>query len=1088
MPEEAGNSTHWYSEWMKRPVGVLAWSTAVLLAGMWAITNVPLEWAPHVELPRITIFASWPGSSPRSMERYVTSPIERAVQQVPGTEKIESFSHEGSASITVSVHDEADLGLYVAQLNEQLTMLRDLLPDRVTPQLTKLIPQELKDEQGFISLQLVGPLPSDELRKLADRTVKTKLRSISGIAEVEVIGGTQREILISLDPKKLSTYGLGPDEVSNRIRQELTDDAFGRLQGKGKSALLFRSSLDASHKLNDLVLAEGVPGRDRLQLRDVATITPGPAPVRSISRIDGEPVITMRIDRARASHMIEVAELVHELVAELRTELPQGVRLLVQEDRSEEIREQLDDVTKRGGLGLILVLFVLLFMLKSIRATIIVVFSVGVSLSMAFLLLGPLGLTLNLLTIAGLVLVFGLLVDNAVVVVEQLQLHQGEGAEWKALQSVWLPLVGGTASTIVVMLPLIYLSGELKDLFLPFGILVALTMTASLVTAALVVPVAGKYLPPPQPQLARKRKMRRWVAAPYKLAARFPKITLALLILALGVPIWKIPKTLTAPNTRDVDVSAPHIRLATLYNDVMDWGPMVTFREWIDPATGGVMRKFIREVSFGTGWNWEARPEVSVRMTFPPGHPIERADSLMASFENTALASPSVFRTILDVREESATLRVQINQESLSTGEPYEMRERLISQAVNVGGLYIYVGGLVQEGYSSGFGGGSNGVRLEAVGTNYEDLDILIKNFTKHIQGRSRRVAGVDGNSTRYGGFQQARQVLTFTWTPESEARSQVTATQVTRALSPIFRRSFPRYIDIDGDVQIPMRIEVAGAMYRDVDRVIQQPFAINDSLDIQLASLAEYRIEERPSTIQRENQQYKRFISVDFRGPSQMASEFLDAEIAAFATPVGYEIRKGSYSFFTDEVKKAFGWVVIATLILVFLVTASVFESWKLPFIVLLSVPMAGIGVAAAFIWTGANFAEGAFIGTILMIGIAVNDSILLADRYRQLKELRPHGESSLLMRLAVRERLRPMVTTTLTSVVTMLPMIAFPDDSDFWMGLAVTVIGGLTASTLLAPIVSVACVSRLRKPSKAKDGVVTKLETPALSISSDS
>ncbi len=142
------------------------------------------------------------------------------------------------------------------------------------------------------------------------------------------------------------------------------------------------------------------------------------------------------------------------------------------------------------------------------------------------------------------------------------------------------------------------------------------------------------------------------------------------------------------------------------------------------------------------------------------------------------------------------------------------------------------------------------------------------------------------------------------------------------------------------------------------------------------------------------------------------------------------------------------------------FLVTAAVFESWKLPLIVLLSVPMAAVGVAAVFIWTGANFAEGAFIGTILMIGIAVNDSILLADRYRQLSLLRPLSDRSLLMRLAVRERLRPMVTTTLTSVVAMLPMIVFPDDSDFWMGLAVTVIGGLTASTLLAPIVSTAAV----------------------------
>jgi len=153
-----------------------------------------------------------------------------------------------------------------------------------------------------------------------------------------------------------------------------------------------------------------------------------------------------------------------------------------------------------------------------------------------------------------------------------------------------------------------------------------------------------------------------------------------------------------------------------------------------------------------------------------------------------------------------------------------------------------------------------------------------------------------------------------------------------------------------------------------------------------------------------------------------------------------------------------------MAAFFLVYLVTASVFESWKLPLIVLLSVPMAGFGLALAFVWTGDNFAEGALIGTILMVGISVNDAILLTDRYRQLRELRTHGRSSVLMRLAVRERLRPMITTTLTTIVAMLPMIVFPDNSDFWLGMSTSVVGGLSASTILGPIIAVSCCSMQR------------------------
>jgi len=155
---------------------------------------------------------------------------------------------------------------------------------------------------------------------------------------------------------------------------------------------------------------------------------------------------------------------------------------------------------------------------------------------------------------------------------------------------------------------------------------------------------------------------------------------------------------------------------------------------------------------------------------------------------------------------------------------------------------------------------------------------------------------------------------------------------------------------------------------------------------------------------------------------------------------------------------------VFLGTIFLVFLITAAVFESWRLPLVVLLSVPMAALGVAVGFLWTEANFAEGAFIGVVLLVGISVNDSILLTDRYRQLRRLRPTTSSALLARLAVRERLRPMWTTTLTSVAAMLPLLIFPDEGHFWMGLAVTVVGGLLASTLLAPLASVALLARQR------------------------
>ncbi|MEQ9105028.1 MAG: efflux RND transporter permease subunit [Rhodothermales bacterium] len=1058
-------SFDWIERWMMRPVGVLAWSGAILLAGIWATFQVPLEWVPQVELPIVRVSAGWPGASPRAVERYVTAPIERAIQRVPGTESVESLSEEGMASLTLHVSKDVDVGLYVAQLNEQLTVLRGTLPDRVWPRLTKQIPESLRDEQGFMTVQLIAPLSLDEVRTLADRRIRPRLQSIPGMSDIEIIGGTQRELRITLNPDRLTATGIGAGEVSGRIRELLGDDAYGRLRDGSRSALLMRTSEDRIPAFRDLVLRE--TGGAQVTLKDVAAVDMEPAPVRSISRIDGQPVVTLRIDRAKGSHLIDVARDVYTALEELEADLPEGARLIVADDRSEEVRDQMNDLRWRGGAGLLLVVIVLLTMLRSVRATVVVVFSVGVSLAVAMLVMQPLGLTLNLLTIAGLVLVFGLLVDNSVVVVEQLLIRRGPRATSDALRAVWLPLVGGTLSTMSVMVPLVYLSGDLRTLFLPFGILVAVTLGASLGAAALVVPVTTRFLPVHPPPGRAGRRIRRILAWPYRQADRFPRTTVLVLLLVLGLPVWLVPERITV----DVPDTAPSARLASVYNAAFDHRAVRTTREWLDPVLGGAIRKFRNGVSFGRGWSWSPRPEVYVNMGFPPGHPIARADSLMSQFERTALASPSVERVILNVREESANMRLQFHEASLLTAEPYVLREQLIGQAVNIGGLRISVGGLVQDGYFSGVGGGISGVRLELRGPNYEDLDLLARQFARHLEGRSRRVAGVDVNADQFGRFQAARQVLRFDWSPESEERSGHSAQAVAAALAPVFRTRFPMaYADLEEDVQIPVRVLVSGADDADIADVMERPLAMGNGRELFMGEVAEYTIETRPSGVRRADQQYQRFMAVDFRGPGQMANDFVEAELAAFAVPVGYSIDMASFSFFTDEVKESFAWMILATLLLVFIVTAAVFESWRLPLVVIVSVPLSAVGVSWGFAWTGANFAEGAFIGSILMVGIAVNDSILLVDRYRQHRERRPWGNAGQLMRLAVRERLRPMVTTTLTSIVSMAPMLIYADNADFWTGLAVTVIGGLTASTLLAPVMAVALVSYIGRITHRK------------------
>ena len=244
----------WADAILNRPVALLAWAVALLVGGSWAATEVPLEWVPKVELPEVRISASWPGASPRAVERYVTAPIERAAQAVEGTARVESLSEEGRTTVTLQVGEGTALGPYVARLGERLAIAERELPHRVTPRLTKRIPEALRDEQGFMTLQLVGPQAPAALRRWADEQLAPTLRSLPGVADVIVAGGTQRELLVTLNPDRLASYGLSAGAIRRHLAEATTDAVYGRLRNRGQAALLLSPAETTVEALRRLVV------------------------------------------------------------------------------------------------------------------------------------------------------------------------------------------------------------------------------------------------------------------------------------------------------------------------------------------------------------------------------------------------------------------------------------------------------------------------------------------------------------------------------------------------------------------------------------------------------------------------------------------------------------------------------------------------------------------------------------------------------------------------------------------------------------------------------------------------------------------
>ena len=1071
-----GIEMRFLNTWLERPVAALSWSIALLAAGIWAVFATPLEWTPEVELPEVRITADWPGASPQAVERYVAAPIERAVQQVAGASSVESFSEEGKATIILGVSRGVDLAPYVARIDDQLAFLRERLPPYVTPRLAKEIPEALRDQRGFLTIQLVGPLTPDALYVFAEDRIVPKLRSLEGVGDIVMSGGAGRELLVELDPALLAAYGVGPEDARRRLREVTTDQAYGRLRDGRRGWLLMSPGEAQTDALRKIVLKRPEAGARPVRLSDVARVRPGFAPASSISRIDGQPVVTLTLDRIPGSNLLKVARNVEERLAGLRADLPEGARLLVADDRSEDAREQLRDLAWRGGVALLLIALVLLLMLRSVRATGVVFFAAAIPLAVAFLLLRPLGLTLNLLTLAGLVLVFGLLVDNAVIVVEQFAFspEQATGGRRlherakRALDAVWFPLLGGTLSTVAVLLPLAYLSGELRPLFLPFGALTGLTLLASLAAAAWLIPVLARWLPA-RPRRRRVRRILKTASSPYRLAARFPVLSCLFLLLLLGVPLWLIPPAIKPP---EAERSRTGARLANLYNATIGSDAARKGLATLEPMVGGMLRLFKERVQFGARWDYGPRSVLYVTLEFPPGNSIERSDAAMRRLEEKALPFASVEQTIARIAEDRAFLLVTFSDASLATSEPYLARQEIIRETRFLGGVDISVAGLVSPGYH--YGGGERpmhaGVPLtvEAYGPDYDDLEALSEQFAERVRSASPRIVDVNIHAGRYSDA-SPRETLHFRWDSDAEARTGVPARELAGYLRPVFSTRSPSFhARFGGEAHVPVRIVVRDADRIDAGRLVRNPLPVRDSTYIQLAGLADFSMENSPPGVERYNQQYKRYIRMYYMGSPADAPQLVKDELEKMSLPAGYRFENASFFAF-ERLKTEFGWLLPGSLLLVFLILAAAFESWGLSLLAMSAVPAAIIGVAAGFLATGVPFAEGAFIGSVLLAGIVANDTILLLDRYRKLRGLRPETPSSVLARLAVRDRLWPMWTTTLTSIAGMAPLLLFPDGNDLWIGLAVTVAGGLLASTLLGPAAAVAMLSLRSRPARA-------------------
>jgi multidrug efflux pump subunit AcrB len=973
----------------------------VLVAGAIAFTRLPLASRTSVELPRLTVAASWNGASAEVVEMYVTSPIESLVQGVRGVKRTTSESRDNGMNITVELEPRADVQMARLGILERLELLRGEFPPGVTaPSVSNFTPEGL-EEPPLLQVEVSGPYTPGTLQKLLLDQVGPRLAAVPGVSSVRDRGGSDLGVAVSYDPSLLRRIAVSPQLLRGAITSARVVEALGTETRDGITRSV--TMRDEPRTLDDVGALPITASDGRVfRLGELATIRAEEDAAGRFFRINGVPAVAVHLYRHANADAIRTALAAREAVAELQRVAPNGVRYRVSQDASIDLGKELDDLMRRGAIAFVAVLLVLAVMLRRARAVALVMGSTAVAIAGTALGLYLLDIPANLLTLAGLGMGVGILVQNALVVTNRLaSAPDSADGRAEAASRITPAVIGATLTTAVVLFPFLYLQGDTRAAFVPFAAAFSLALAWSVITALLVVPAlgrAGGARPVQWPRFARAYR------AVLRGLLRWRWLTLTGSVALLAVMTWgfvkKVPRS--------------------------SWG------------------------GFG-----ERRTTLSVNLTFPRGSDPETLDRAMREFETLVLGRPEVEQVATQGNMTSAFMQVLFTRDGGLTAVPLELEEILTQRAVLVGGANISVRGEGPGFYAGGGGGASVSFRIRVLGYSYGGVSALAEDLKSRLE-QIQRVRDVTITSGRGWGNERGYAV---TLEPDREAlnRHGVTSQEFAAAVAREVRGPVGgELLEIDGD-ELPVTVKSAGARDRTLDELRAAIVPTPTGAPVRLSDLAFVDAREALSIVTREDQQYIRHVNFDFRGPQRLAQRTYDAFLASVAVPAGYEVKDAGSLWGYQDDKSAVGlWLVFGIGVsLVVLAVALVFDSVWGASMVFLSLPLALAGVVAAFWISKAAFGREAAVGVILVVGLAVNQAILLVDAAleRRRRRVAAGGRGALhagdVLR-AASDRSGMIVLVTLSALASLVPLTVGTKSTTLFGAIALATAGGTLMGTI--------------------------------------
>ena len=1054
----------------ERRVTIVMFMVAIVLFGMVSLSRLKLNLLPDISYPTVTVRTELTGAAPVEIENLLTKPIEEAVGVVRNVRLVRSVSRSGQSDVTIEFLWGTDMDIAGIDVREKLDVL--FLPlEAERPLLLRFDPSsEPIVRIGLLNTETEGADTAASeaslkaLRRLAEDRIKADLEAQEGTAAVKVSGGLEDEIQIRVDQQKLSQLGISINQVANRIRAENVNLSGGRLE-EGNQRFLVRTlnEFQSVDEFRDAIVAY-VDDRP-VYLRDVATVERGHKDREAITRVRGQESVELAVYKEGDANTVQVARRIDQRLASLRDTLPDNIELVKVYDQSTFISSAVDNVRIAAILGGLIAIFVLYGFLRDSRATTIVGIAIPVSVIGTFLLMYTNDISLNIMSLGGIALAVGMLVDNSIVVLENIvrKKEQGEGiieAAQNGTAEVGSAVVAATLTTIAVFFPMVFISGIAGQLFRDQALTVTFALIFSLIVALTLIPMLASLG-------ARSRYDEGDDGKP---AGRFTRM-IAFVIRMLGYVFFAIRKlfwVLLWPPTWILQ--RLYRMIAAVYPGLLRWS---LEHRWTVVVAAAVI--FVGSMALIPRLGTELIPQFSqgefdVDLRLSPGAPLYETDQAIQMAQRAASEIEAVELNYsvagtgnrldanpIDAGDNSGTLSVKL--------QPGAGRDAENSTMEAMRGELSRLPGVQYEFSRPALLSFTSPLQIEISGY---DLDSLARVSDAVVQ----RMPASDRFSDIRTTIERGNPEIQIVFDQERAAKLGLAVRDIAdRVVANVRGELATRYTWRDKKIDVLVRsVDTRESSIEEIRRLIVNP---SSDRPITLNAVADVSVSQGPSEIRRVAQERVAIVTANLAyGDLGAAAAEARRIVRSIAMPAGVAAIVSGQSEEMQESFDSMQFALILAIFLVYLVMASQFESLIHPFVILFTIPLALVGAVLALFITGTTISIVALIGVIMLAGIVVNNAIVLVDLINQLRAQGSERFDAIME--AGRARLRPILMTSLTTALGLLPMaMGVGEGSEVRTPMAITVIGGLVVSTILTLLVIPAVYSlmdRKRWPTTAE------------------